>query len=404
MKIINQGIHKTAVQQLLPRHRKKSRWSRKLSFLILLLLLYTALMTWYVYRTYSAPVPEPVTLQPVESHESPVPVAPDYPDLRHQLYQELVTDAEVFKCDPKLARSKYDIAVAFAKEHGIDPKDAVSARNSLQRPTLVPESTKISLVNSYREGPVTWIEVTVQEPSSGFLSGLNRVDFDLFADEKRIHRMSVAESVKYGRPPDVAILLDHSGSTQGKPSIAMVQAAIEFIKQVAPTSRIKLWAFADRARPVSRWSNDPIELSSAVRALRADGGTALFDVIRDASDDTSLLDHPAAIVLFTDGTDTSKGPLPKGILNKAIANKIPFHVVALKTGEINEPLLKQLASDTAGSYSLVEQPEQLLSKFSSVAKQLSTPVYRLAVLDPIKSMQQLTLQVGTLTPIQIQVK
>lgn len=303
-----------------------------------------------------------------------------------------------------MAETKFVKAVEFGQQNSVDPSSAVEGRASLPKPIVLPANATLKLVEAYRDDQVTWIEVKVQEPAGGFIPGLGRIDFDLFDGERRISLLSVLESVRSGQSRDVAVLLDCSISTEGKPHDTMILASVAFVTEVAQSSRIKIWAFADHARPITRWSQDRVELANAIRSLRPGGGTALFYVIRDAIDDAALLEHPAAIVLFTDGTDTSKGPLPNGILNKAIANRIPFHVVALRTGEVNEQLLRQVATQTGGKFYSADRPDQLLKQFRNVAAEISKPVYRLAILEPIPSRQTLKLQVGELQPISVSIE
>ena len=108
--------------------------------------------------------------------------------------------------------------------------------------------------------------------------------------------------------------------------------------------------------------------------------------------------------MFTDGTNSFISDPLAPALKLAREQGISINVVALKTPELNESILRQIASETGGSYSVVEQPKQLLRKFQDVAAQLSKPVYRLAVTEPIDASQPIQLQVADLKPILVSMR
>ncbi|MEV0392572.1 substrate-binding domain-containing protein [Polymorphospora rubra] len=106
---------------------------------------------------------------------------------------------------------------------------------------------------------------------------------------------------------------DHTGSGKTKMEAAK-QAAIQALDLLHPEDEVALWTFSTPARgasepytervPLSRIGANKAALTSAIGALRPEGGTALYSTVRDAHD--HLVEHFSpdrinAVVVLTDG-------------------------------------------------------------------------------------------------------
>jgi Ca-activated chloride channel homolog len=112
---------------------------------------------------------------------------------------------------------------------------------------------------------------------------------------------------------DIVLVVDTSGSMEGD-KIELVKAGMEsFLLRILPEDRVGLITFDSQARvvvPPSELSGNRIELQQAIRAMRAEGKTAVFDAVELARQTLEELppapdDRIRAIVLLSDGADNA---------------------------------------------------------------------------------------------------
>lgn len=146
------------------------------------------------------------------------------------------------------------------------------------------------------------VPVSVMDRNGRYIPNLRKEDFKLFENGTEHH---VAYFSSVDKPFTVALLIDTSGSTNAQ-LFDMQSAAIAFVEQLRPEDRVIVISFDDRIRVLSEATNDRFALRSAIRQSETGGGTRLYDaldlVIKDR---LNRIDGRKAIVLFTDGVDTT---------------------------------------------------------------------------------------------------
>ncbi|MGQ9887351.1 MAG: extracellular solute-binding protein [Aggregatilineales bacterium] len=121
---------------------------------------------------------------------------------------------------------------------------------------------------------------------------------------------------------DVFLLIDISGSMDTDNKIGQAkQAAEAFVANMEPTNRVGLAVFNQEVEiriPLDSVETNRQQMINSIRALRAEGGTALYAATQQI---VSLMNEQAdgdrirAVVILSDGADTSDGRLT---LNDAI--------------------------------------------------------------------------------------
>jgi Ca-activated chloride channel family protein len=146
------------------------------------------------------------------------------------------------------------------------------------------------------------IPVSVFDRGGRFVAGLGKNDFRIFEDgqAQQIEVFTTTE-----QPFTVVLLLDVSRSTQFQ--IEEIQdAAIAFVDQLRPQDRMMVVAFDDDIQVLSEPTADRKQLRNAIRRTQFGGGTKLYDAVDFALNDRlKIIDGRKAIVLFTDGVDSS---------------------------------------------------------------------------------------------------
>jgi Ca-activated chloride channel homolog len=146
------------------------------------------------------------------------------------------------------------------------------------------------------------VPVSVLDRDGRFIGGLRQEDFRVFED-------GVEQQVAYFAPVEqpftVALVIDTSGSTRFK--LEDIQdAAIAFLDQLRPADRVVVVSFDDDVRILSDVTNDRRALRDAIRRTRPGDGTRLYDAVDLVINrQLSHIQGRKAIVLFTDGVDTS---------------------------------------------------------------------------------------------------
>jgi Ca-activated chloride channel homolog len=110
---------------------------------------------------------------------------------------------------------------------------------------------------------------------------------------------------------DIMLLIDVSGSMESEDKIGQAkQAAEAFINNMEPTNRIGLAIFSSDFEiriPLNNTETVQQQIISNIRGLRAEGGTELFDALRQTVDymnEQTDTERIRAVVLLSDGADT----------------------------------------------------------------------------------------------------
>lgn len=149
---------------------------------------------------------------------------------------------------------------------------------------------------------VVTVPVRVLDRKGRFVGGLTKENFQIFEDkiEQEIAFFSDQE-----QPFTVALVLDMSYSSKFK--IKEIQrAAMDFVNELRPADKVLVIAFDGEVHVLSRPTNDRKVLGRAIYQTKIDSGTSLYDAVDWViNKEFSRIDGRKAIVLFTDGVDTS---------------------------------------------------------------------------------------------------
>lgn len=146
------------------------------------------------------------------------------------------------------------------------------------------------------------VPVRVMDRTGRFVGGLAREDFRVYED-------GVEQEIAYfsneTAPFTVALVLDMSYSTTFK--IADIQsAALAFINQLRPEDKVMVVAFDQEVHLLCEPTTDRREIYRAIRSTRISEGTSLYEAIdRVINGRLRGIEGRKAIILFTDGVDTS---------------------------------------------------------------------------------------------------
>jgi Ca-activated chloride channel family protein len=220
------------------------------------------------------------------------------------------------------------------------------------------------------------VHVAVQDRGGRPVRGLKGSDFEIF-DENERREPEIFESEE--SPFSIALLLDASGSMEADLPLVK-RAALTMLEQLRPEDRVAVFCFSDRTIALAEFTAERAQLGGAIRRLRAEGTTALFDALGRVA--PALLARPGkkALVVFTDGDDNASALALLHAVDRFRRESVPVYALAygsaLKSRKLRDTL-EQMARLTGGESLEVRGPQDALEAFTRVSKDL-TASYLLA--------------------------
>lgn len=145
------------------------------------------------------------------------------------------------------------------------------------------------------------IPVKVLDRNGRFVGGLTKENFSVLED-------NAAQEIAYfsneQQPFTVALVLDMSYSAKFKAE-EIQAAAISFINQLRPADRVMIVSFDEEIFVNCEPTNDRRRILAAIKATKINFGTSLYDAMSLVMDRMKKIDGRKAIVLFSDGVDTT---------------------------------------------------------------------------------------------------
>ena len=148
------------------------------------------------------------------------------------------------------------------------------------------------------------VNATVTDQSGRFVSGLTKEEFRVYEDEQP---QTVTHFNAERVPVSLGIVLDTSGSMDGEKMFAAKQALERFLYLLSdPEDEVFLYRFDNSPQLVEGWTRDKRRVGEALRRIKPDGGTALYDAVSDAVHLAQQgRNKKKAVVIISDGNDTS---------------------------------------------------------------------------------------------------
>lgn len=217
--------------------------------------------------------------------------------------------------------------------------------------------------------------LVVQASGAAVQSTLTQANFSVQEDGKAVQPLTVKPLFAAGTQPQqvsVAVLIDDSGSTIGKPHADAIGAATAFINALPSSVQVAIFGFAATVSQASGFTSDHTQLTAALQGLSAGGETAIFDAVTAAAAALGAQPGQHDIVLFTDGGDT----VSKATLNSAVAAaqavKAQINVVGLQTPDYKPAVLATLSSQTGGTVTSVSDSGHLASAFATIEQSIAS--------------------------------
>jgi Ca-activated chloride channel homolog len=236
---------------------------------------------------------------------------------------------------------------------------------------------------SFRAGvDVVSLSVTVTDATGRYVTDLTPEQLNIFEDGAK---QDIAYFNRTNVPIALVLLLDTSSSMEDKMATAK-EAAVGFARRVRPQDLGQLIGFADRVEVLQPFTSDQGALERAIRKTVANGSTTLYNALYIALKELKKVRAAAeedvrrqAIVVFTDGEDTSSLVGFDELLDLARRSETAIYAIALRSPReiearayaVTDYSLRQLAQQTGGRPFFPTRIEDLAGAYGQIADELA---------------------------------
>ncbi|BAY34836.1 von Willebrand factor type A [Nostoc carneum NIES-2107] len=220
---------------------------------------------------------------------------------------------------------------------------------------------------------------------------------------------AIAEVVDRNVPLNLCLILDHSGSMNGRPLETVKQAATRLVDRLKPGDRLTVVVFDHRAKVLipNQVIEDPEYIKRQINRLTADGGTAIDEGLRLGIEELAKgkKDTVSQVFLLTDG-ENEHGNNDRCLKFAQLAANYSLTLNTLGFGDNwNQDVLEKIADAGLGTLSYIQKPDQVVDEFSRLFSRIQTigltnayllfslmPNVRLAELKPIAQVSPDTIE------------
>jgi len=220
---------------------------------------------------------------------------------------------------------------------------------------------------------------------------------------------ALQEGLEHSLPLNLCLVLDHSGSMNGKPLTTVKEAALGLIDNLQASDRLSVIAFDHKAKVIvpNQAVTDGAAIAKNIQSLKALGGTAIDEGMKLGIQEAgqSKQARVSQIFLLTDG-ENEHGDNERCLKLAQVAADYNITINSLGFGaHWNQDILEAIADTANGSLSYIERPEQALETFSQLLSRMQTvgltnpylrlefvPQVRLAELKPIAQVEPETVE------------
>lgn len=246
----------------------------------------------------------------------------------------------------------------------------LGAQGQKATPAQEPIRVQVDLVN---------VLSTVFDKQGRIIPDLTQRDFIVLEDGQPQEILNFTRDVNL--PLTIALLVDTSESVHPKLKFEQQAATNFFMTVLQEKDRGLLVEFDTGVTLLQDFTNDPNHLAKKIRALRAGGGTALYDAIYMVCDEKLLRETGRrTIIVVSDGEDTASKYTFENALELTQRAETTIYAISTSRGGFfgipdkrtmaGDRALMQLTEETGGRTFFPVKDEDLETAFQQVATEL----------------------------------
>ena len=220
---------------------------------------------------------------------------------------------------------------------------------------------------------------------------------------------AIAQEVDRSVPLNLCLILDHSGSMNGRPLETVKKAAQHLVDRLSPGDRLTVVVFDHRAKVLvpNQIIDNPDRIKQQIKRLSAEGGTSIDEGLRLGIEELAKAKKETISQAFvlTDG-ENEHGDNKRCLKFAELAAGYNLTLNTLGFGDHwNQDILERIADAGGGTLSYIQQPEQAVDEFSRLFNRIQAvgltnaylllslmPKVRLAELKPMAQVAPDTIE------------
>jgi Ca-activated chloride channel homolog len=251
------------------------------------------------------------------------------------------------------------------------PAAAQAPANPPQQPPAKPFTLEVNV-------EVVSVTAVVFDKSGQFVRGLGPKDVELLENGVKQEVSYFREASSKGDdaehvPLSVVLVLDTSGSM--KDNIHFLQEAVlNFVYKLEEVDTALVVSFNESVKGSAEFTGDTDRLERFVEGLQAWGGTSLYDAIHYSLG--RIKDQPGrkAVVVFTDGADTTSSMVDREVVDYARAVEATVYCIGFKGAGFGASsprgFLRKIATETGGQFFAPDKVGELIKVFNEISEEL----------------------------------
>jgi Ca-activated chloride channel family protein len=196
------------------------------------------------------------------------------------------------------------------------------------------------------------------------VTNLRRDEFRVYEDGRLQKVAHFAEGP--GLPARVLLLVDASGSMGAEFKVASARrAAVQILDVLGPEDQVALAGFDSRYWGVVAFTGDKEAVRRGLASVTPFGSTALHDALDKAAHDIATHgEGRRAIVVLSDGIDTSSQAAPDDVIARSRALDVPIYAVSV-VSPLDDPAAEEFAGDKGQRISALAS--ETLARYASLS-------------------------------------
>jgi VWFA-related protein len=276
-----------------------------------------------------------------------------------------------------LVLASFVVAGAAAQQ----PATAPPAPAAAATPPAAPQGPRGA--PAFRAGvDIVSLNVTVTDAMNHYITDLDQNEFAVFEDGVK---QDVTFFTRRQQPIALSLLLDTSASMEDKIT-TLQSAAGNFVRRLKPNDIGQVIDFDSRVEVRQGFTGNQTELEAAIQQTSAGGSTSLYNAIYIALKELRKIKAVSeeevrrqALVLFSDGEDTSSLVSFEEVLDLAKRSETAIYTIALRGIDTQskgfheaEYVMRTLAQETGGRAFFPAKIEDLNGVYSQIADELAS--------------------------------
>jgi VWFA-related protein len=265
-------------------------------------------------------------------------------------------------CVAEISQADLDGAAILAAE-AVDSK-------GVRGDAVLPLTGEGGFVGSVRVELVE-LPVTVLDTAGTPVTDIARDSFGVFEDDQPVEVEGFGTTADL--PLSLALAVDTSGSMEEV--FPKVRRAVSGFAGalLRPGDQTALLTFAWEAKVVVPWTDEPTAIGSRLERVVPEGGTSLHDAVVRSLERFRGLRGRQALVLLTDGEDTTSRTGWETAERFAHTMRVPIFPIGLGVGLLDfsgRKTLKDLAAETGGEAFFPKEVEELPAVYARISELL----------------------------------